>query len=107
VLEPTDQRGVHTITDEITFPSSPGFVFHDSEGFESGSKLETDTVSKFVKERTSTGDFKEQLHAIWVCIPTDNDQPLLTADLEVFCRGAGPVPIIVIFTKTDSLRFNA
>ena len=59
------QRATHTITEETTFPSSPGVVFHDSEGFESVSTLETDTVSKFVKECTPTGDFKKQLHAIW------------------------------------------
>ena len=30
------QRGEHNIKDELIFLSSPGFIFHDSQGFEGG-----------------------------------------------------------------------
>ena len=68
---------------EITYPSSPRFVFHDSRGIEAGaesdsrgveaeeehdsskSKLCMEYIQKFIDDRaqqTRTGD---QLHAIW------------------------------------------
>jgi hypothetical protein len=77
---------------EITYPSSPRFVFHDSRGIEAGaesvsrgmktgeesdssdtkseekldpSKLRTEFIQEFINDRaqqTRTGD---QLHAIW------------------------------------------
>ena len=63
---PVAQRGLHDIRNEITFPSKPGFVFHDSEGFESGSSSETgDTVSAFIKDRSRAVRPDLQLHAIW------------------------------------------
>jgi len=60
------QRGLHNISDEIRFPSRPGFVFHDSRGFEAGSSEELSTVRKFVEDRSSTvSKLWMQLHAIW------------------------------------------
>jgi hypothetical protein len=69
------------IDHEITYPSSPRFVFHDSRGIEAGaesvghgmkagegldsSKLRIDFIQEFINDRaqeTRTGD---QLHAIW------------------------------------------
>jgi len=59
------QRGLHDVRDEIRFPSRPGFVFHDSCGFEAGSVEELATVRRFVEDSSTTTDVKKQLHAIW------------------------------------------
>ncbi|KAF9507797.1 hypothetical protein BS47DRAFT_275224 [Hydnum rufescens UP504] len=70
-----DQRGIHNINDEITYGSNPTFVFHDSGGFEAGGVEELEAVWKFIRKR-SLAPPSQQLHAIWLCIPTDNDRPL-------------------------------
>jgi hypothetical protein len=59
------QRGVHNITDEITYESNPDFVFHDSGGFEAGSEEEINIVWAFIRERSLTSSPATQLHAIW------------------------------------------
>ena len=60
------QRGLHNVYDEIHFPSRPGFVFHDSRGFEAGSSEELRTLQEFVESRSSAArNIYEQLHAIW------------------------------------------
>jgi hypothetical protein len=40
------QRGEHDIENEMIFKSNMGFVFHDSRGFEAGSRSELDKVIK-------------------------------------------------------------
>jgi hypothetical protein len=66
---------------EITYPSSPGFVFHDSRGIEAGaesdcrgmeageehdtSKLRTEYIQKFINDRAQQTRLRDQLHAIW------------------------------------------
>jgi len=52
---------------------------------------------------------EEQLHAIWYCIPTDNEARLLSGPEQELLRQCktGPVPLIVIFTKFDSLEAKA
>ncbi|KAG2118868.1 uncharacterized protein F5147DRAFT_190374 [Suillus discolor] len=54
---------------EMVFKSNPGFVFHDSRG---GGGSEFEKVKAFIEGR-STGErkLKNQLHAIWYCIPMD------------------------------------
>ncbi|KIJ34010.1 hypothetical protein M422DRAFT_79786, partial [Sphaerobolus stellatus SS14] len=59
------QRGLHNVKDEIRFPSRPGFVFHDSRGFEAGSSEELDAARRFVEDSAAVTNLKEQLHAIW------------------------------------------
>ncbi|KIJ41352.1 hypothetical protein M422DRAFT_85328, partial [Sphaerobolus stellatus SS14] len=59
------QRGLHHVQDEITYPSHPGFIFHDSSGFEAGSAEELATVRQFVANSSTATDIKKQLHAIW------------------------------------------
>ena len=99
------QRGLHDIDDELVFPNpdryKAGYVFHDSRGFEAGSKDELDTIQKFVKRKSQQKLLRERLHAIWFvfsciyscqftrsrllfryCIPMDNDRPSL--DLKYF-----------------------
>ncbi|KDQ20555.1 hypothetical protein BOTBODRAFT_95966, partial [Botryobasidium botryosum FD-172 SS1] len=59
------QRGEHNVEHSLMFPSSPGFVFHDSRGFESGAVDELELVRKFIQDKASLGSMSNQLHAIW------------------------------------------
>jgi GTPase SAR1 family protein len=75
------QRGMSMIDYEITYPSSPRFVFHDSRGIEAGSesdslgtgageghdssKLRVEYIQKFINDRAQQTRLKDQLHAIW------------------------------------------
>ena len=75
------QRGMSVIDYEITYPSSPRFVFHDSRGIEAGaesdshateageqherSKLRIEYLQKFIDDRAQQRRTKDQLHAIW------------------------------------------
>ena len=49
----------------MVFQSNPGFVFHDSRGFEAGGVDEFNTVKKFITERSKEKRLQNQLHAIW------------------------------------------
>ncbi|KDQ16226.1 hypothetical protein BOTBODRAFT_257620 [Botryobasidium botryosum FD-172 SS1] len=105
VLSPTSRRGLHNIDNELRFPGNRGFVFHDSRGFEAGATEELEKVRAFIDGRAAERSVDRQLHAIWFCIPTDNDARMLTtAELDFFERcDTGKVPVIAIFTKFDSL----
>ena len=59
------KRGMHDIENEMVFRSNPGFVFHDSRGFEAGSKKEFEQMKDFVSERAKTTSLKKRVHAIW------------------------------------------
>jgi hypothetical protein len=75
------QRGMSVIDYEITYPSSPRFVFHDSRGIEAGaesnshgteagerhdsSKLRIEYIQKFIDDRAQRRRTEDQLHAIW------------------------------------------
>ena len=58
------QRGIHNIEHEITYSGS-NFIFHDSQGFESGAKEEIEVVWDFIENRSAAPKLKDQLHAIW------------------------------------------
>jgi len=62
------QRGHHDINNELVFGSNPGFVFHDSCGFEAGGEDEFQKMKEFVSERASTTHLKKRIHAIWQAI---------------------------------------
>jgi hypothetical protein len=53
-------------TSLVTYEGSK-FVFHDSQGFESGGRRELEVVwdTKFIKERSTATKLQYQLHAIW------------------------------------------
>jgi hypothetical protein len=59
-----DQRGIHDIEHQITYEGS-NFIFHDSQGFESGAKDEIETVWDFIWKRSGATKLEDQLHAIW------------------------------------------
>jgi GTP-binding protein EngB required for normal cell division len=108
VVQESSERGIHDIENELIFRSNPQFIFHDSRGFESGSLDEILTVKSFIADRAQNRDLAKQLHAIWYCLPTDNNRPLLDADRNFFVEyGNGKVPVIAIFTKFDGLVSTA
>ncbi|KAF9519593.1 hypothetical protein BS47DRAFT_1158118 [Hydnum rufescens UP504] len=98
-----DQRGIHSIDDEITYASNAELVFHDSGGFEAGGVQEVETVWKFIRER-SLAPPSQQLHVIWLCIPTDNDRPFGFLQSRFFSEPTASVPVIGIFTKLDGRK---
>ncbi|KAG1908901.1 uncharacterized protein F5891DRAFT_974188 [Suillus fuscotomentosus] len=99
-------RGLHDIDDEMVFRSQPGFVFHDSRGFEAGGQSEFDKVQAFIADRSKETKIANRLHVIWFCIPMDEARRSFTAGEEKFfseCDTASKVPVIVLFTKFDAL----
>ncbi|KZP09843.1 hypothetical protein FIBSPDRAFT_839117 [Athelia psychrophila] len=108
ILTPSANRGLHDVNNATVFPSNPGFIFHDSRGFESGSTQELEDVKKFITARSGSANTGNQIHAIWYCIPLDNPRPFLTAEKNFFSEcGTGSVPVIVIFTKFDAMDDKA
>jgi hypothetical protein len=63
-----DQRGLHDITNEMVFKSNPGFIFHDSRGFEAGGIDELNNVKAFITARSENKFLQDQVHAIWYVI---------------------------------------
>ncbi|KAG2052518.1 hypothetical protein BDR06DRAFT_1009379 [Suillus hirtellus] len=98
-------RGLHDIDDEVVFPSNPGFVFHDSRGFEAGGVSEFDKVQTFIIERSKETKITKRLHTIWFCIPMDEACRSFTAAENKFFSqcDTGSIPVIVVFTKFDAL----
>ncbi|KAF7343597.1 GTP-binding protein [Mycena sanguinolenta] len=108
IVRESAERGEHDIDNQLIFKSNPQFIFHDSRGFEGGSADEIQKVAHFIEYRAATRELSEQLHAIWYCLPTDGNRPLLEAeDLFFEISGTGKVPLIVIFTKFDGLVTKA
>ncbi|KIK13769.1 hypothetical protein PISMIDRAFT_118244 [Pisolithus microcarpus 441] len=103
------QRGHHNIEHELVFSSNPGFVFHDSCGFEAGSARQFDEMKNFVVDRAVTTSLKKRIHAIWFCIPmTDYHRTVTAAEQKFFNEcDTGHVPVIVLLTKTDALHLAA
>ncbi|KAJ7656154.1 hypothetical protein DFH06DRAFT_1132634 [Mycena polygramma] len=98
-LDPTSERGQHDVSDELVFTKHPGYVFHDSRGFENGDEDQLKIIQDFVRERSQRARLQERLHAIWFCIPTDNHRPGLNiAPFNNIC------PDKNVFTKCEALR---
>ncbi|KAG1734274.1 uncharacterized protein EDB91DRAFT_1005264, partial [Suillus paluster] len=112
------QRGNHDIRNEMVFKSNPGFVFHDSCGFEAGSAEEFEDMKRFISERSEHDDIRgmntcylasdslprlpaHPLLSYRYCIPMDDHcQTIQRAEEKFFSEcNTGNVPIIVIFTK--------
>jgi len=99
------QRGMHDISNELVFQSNPGFVFHDSRGFEAGGVAELHAVKNFIEKRSKMTELRSQLHVIWYCIPMDDERPFTAAERSFFSEcGTGSVPVVAIFTKFDALE---
>jgi hypothetical protein len=73
------QRGEHDIENEMVFRNNPGFIFHDSRGFEAGGESEFDKVKAFITSRSKEVKLENRLHAIWYLqLPIDRDLLYLT-----------------------------
>ncbi|KAG1847974.1 hypothetical protein C8R48DRAFT_615121 [Suillus tomentosus] len=105
VIAASRERGLHDIENEMVFRSNPGFIFHDSRGFESGGESEFIKVKTFIADRSKEGKITNRLHAIWYCIPMDEAHRSFTAGEQKFFSqcDTGSVPVIVVFTKFDAL----
>ncbi|KAG1722122.1 hypothetical protein EDB19DRAFT_1835148 [Suillus lakei] len=105
VLTASRERGLHDIENEMVFQSNPGFVFHDSRGFEAGGESEFNKVKAFIAERSKERDIKKRLHVIWYCIPMDEASRSFTEGERKFFSqcDTGSIPVIVLFTKFDAL----
>ncbi|KAF8335090.1 hypothetical protein F5887DRAFT_1079402 [Amanita rubescens] len=104
-LIPSVERGIHDIEHQITYSGS-NFIFHDSQGFESGATEELEMAWEFIEKKAAETELKNQLHAIWYCIPMDSPRPILPTELEFFSRGTGKVPLVAVFTKFDGQIIN-
>ncbi|KAG1810336.1 GTP-binding protein [Suillus plorans] len=110
VLQASRERGEHDIENEMVFQSNPGFVFHDSRGFEAGGESEYNMVKAFITRRSKETKIKNQLHVIWYCIPMDEASRSFTAGENKFfsecdtgSTSQSSVPVIILFTKFDAL----
>ncbi|KAG1800863.1 GTP-binding protein [Suillus plorans] len=103
------QRGLHNIENEMVFKSNPGFIFHDSRGFEAGGESEFNKVKVFIADRSKEIKLKDQLHAIWYCIPMDEAcRSFTSGEVKFFSQcDTGSIPVIVLFTKFDALYDDA
>ncbi|KAI6116643.1 GTP-binding protein [Pisolithus croceorrhizus] len=103
------RRGYHNIEHELVFKSNPGFVFHDSCGFEAGSTQQFDQMRNFMVDHAATMKVNERVHAIWFCIPmTDYHRTITAAEQKFFNEcDTGHVPVIVLLTKVDALYLTA
>ncbi|KIM56556.1 hypothetical protein SCLCIDRAFT_236985 [Scleroderma citrinum Foug A] len=109
VIEGSIERGEHSIENGLIFSSNPGFIFHDSCGFEAGSVDEFNKMKDFVLDRATTSHLKKRIHAIWYCIPvTDYNRPIVAAEIKFFQEcDTKKVPVLVLLTKLDTLASNA
>ncbi len=55
---------MHNIEHQITYHGLSNFIFHDSQGFESGATEELETAWGFIEKRAAETELKDQLHAI-------------------------------------------
>ncbi|KAH8991805.1 GTP-binding protein [Lactarius hatsudake] len=105
-LDPSMDRGEHRIDDELVFSNHRSYVFHDSRGIESGGTEELEILQEFIRRKCQERRLRDRLHAIWYCVPMDNQRPQL--DLKYF-KDICPVrnvPVISVFTKYDQFQQN-
>ncbi|KAG2115646.1 hypothetical protein BD769DRAFT_1752344 [Suillus cothurnatus] len=84
---------------------NPGFVFHDSHGFEAGGQFEVNKVKAFISRHSKEKHLSDRIHVIWYCIPMDEDGRSFTeAEVKFLSQcDTGSIVVIVLFTKFDAL----
>ncbi|KAG1752844.1 hypothetical protein EDB19DRAFT_1670121 [Suillus lakei] len=77
----------------MVFRHNPGFVFHDSRGFEAGGESEFNKMKAFITDRSN---IKKRLHVIWYCIPTDESARSFTeGEIKFFSQcDTGSIPVM-------------
>ncbi|KAI6124682.1 hypothetical protein EV401DRAFT_2157110 [Pisolithus croceorrhizus] len=108
VVQGTLAHGHHDIKHELVFKSNPGFVFHDSCGFEAGSMQQFDQMRSFVINHVATNKAKAT-DKITFCIPMmDYHRTVTAAEQKLFNEcDTGYVPVIVLLMKVDALYLTA
>lgn len=97
-------RGIHDVTQEITFDGRPDLIVHDSGGFEAGTDAEFLAIEKFLKAKSSAEEIQDRLHVIWFCVELNSARTLQTATEKLFQavgQYAHEVPVVVVATKKD------
>ncbi|KAG2092156.1 uncharacterized protein F5147DRAFT_657772 [Suillus discolor] len=100
--------GKANINEEFTAPENERFVVHDSQGFEAGDSENFAIAKDFIKRRRNMLALQDKIHAVWLCIsiPLANEA-LFEDGIEEFIKLRkeilGDIPIIVVFTKYDTL----
>ncbi|KDQ10458.1 hypothetical protein BOTBODRAFT_36156 [Botryobasidium botryosum FD-172 SS1] len=106
IQESNLEPGVCNISDEIVSEENSHFIAHDSQGFEPGESKNFEIVKAFIAQRQAQPALKDQLHAIWHCIPVPH------AGGRIFETGdenfhkfmvSIRIPVIVVFTQYDRL----
>ncbi|KAI0269576.1 hypothetical protein BGY98DRAFT_1190297, partial [Russula aff. rugulosa BPL654] len=99
------ERGMSMIDYEITYLSSPRFVFHDSRGIEAGAESDChEYIQKFIDDRAQQTRTRDQLHAIWFCMPMDTPRvPSDEFELAFLEKVNCNVPVIAVLTKFEAL----
>ncbi|KAF8265929.1 hypothetical protein EI94DRAFT_255059 [Lactarius quietus] len=100
-LDPSVERGEHSIDDALVFSNHRGYVFHDSRGIECGDTEELETLKAFIRRKCGEKRLPEKLHAIWYCVPMDNHRPAL--DLKFYDKICADPNV---FTKYDQFLRN-
>ncbi|KAF8152471.1 hypothetical protein B0H34DRAFT_641237, partial [Crassisporium funariophilum] len=97
-------RGIHDVRRSFVFKSNPGFIFHDSPGFEAGGEEELKAVMTFIQKSSKAKNVDDQIHVIWFCFYPDVARPLLPLEEKFFNEGRSwNVPVVAIFMKFDDL----
>ena len=94
-------QGQHNI--EVAMDSeTTNIVLHDSQGFQSGGEHNYDHVQTFLTKRRASPHFLEQVHCVWYCVSVE--LPRIQGSDKKFARlDFGGVPVVLVFTKHDSL----
>ncbi|KAG1741068.1 hypothetical protein EDB19DRAFT_732542 [Suillus lakei] len=103
ILTASRERGLHDIENEMVFLANPGFIFHDSRGFEAGGHSEFDQMKAFIASRLKKNALEDRIHVIWYCIPMDEESRSFTQGEVKFFSQCDTRSIIVLFTKFDAL----
>ncbi|KAG2134465.1 hypothetical protein DEU56DRAFT_809213 [Suillus clintonianus] len=104
VLQRSRERGDFDIENGLVFRNYPGFIFHDSRGFEAGGESEYNEVTAFIAGRSKKISLEDRIHVIWYFIPMDRASRCFTeAELKFFRSDYGSIPVMVLFTKFDAL----
>ncbi|KAK6358036.1 hypothetical protein TWF730_007390 [Orbilia blumenaviensis] len=92
----------HDIRIEIR-PKNINFLFHDSQGWDSGSDAPFLAADEFLKDCRRQPTFAEQLHCIWYCMEASRSR-IDTIDKKFFEEvNPNGVSIVLVFTKSDTL----
>ncbi|KAF3193743.1 hypothetical protein TWF225_009287 [Orbilia oligospora] len=104
-VNPDIEATYHNIYQELPAQAEDKkFVFHDSQGWNSGSDAQFSIVSEFLENRRRQSDFSEQLHCIWYCIKYSQNR-IEAVDRRFFDEvNSEGVTIILVFTNCDTLQ---